>query len=234
MAFDPFALDESASEDGFQGVITNVEYKTGEYGFDAVITTKHDEPRKKNDGTLSFERPVFMRVAGPDQGFVAIEDGKGFSNPSDPDKRPRDNSAYGRFIKRLKKLAADSGQTLTSIEGTWARWELEGAGKERKEFTNKTTGEVIPAGETKGYYLPVEIRTGASANGAVKADFDLSTLRDAGMTPVIESDLAKDAKASATPQEFLARAVTHDDVKSNNAIVGALADPGFFETLKAQ
>jgi hypothetical protein len=229
MPFDPFDLDDAGFDDSYTGTITDVTYEAGKFDFQATITTKHDEPRTKNDGTMSFERKEFIKLGGLDQGFVATDNGAGYTN--NENKKPRGNSAWGRFITRVIEL--NGGKKPESLVGLHLTWDREGADKPYK-FTDKVTGEV-KEGTSKGYMIPVALLgTAGASNGQVKADFDLSSLRTAGMTPVIESDLAKDAKASGTAQEFLARAVTHDDVKANNAIVGALADPAFWSTLKAQ
>jgi hypothetical protein len=254
--FDPFALDDSTGgdySDEYTGTITSVEFKIGQFGdLEAEVYTTYDEPRAKNDGTLSIGRPEFIKIAGRDQGWTT--DGQTFTHPDG--KKPRANSAWGKFVTRLQELGA------TSIVGNRVKWDREGEGApydmpvEDDSITWMTKkvragegwvekgGKGGPRsdddpqigdhfhGKAAGKMIPVELlgSSGASNGHA----FDLGPLREAGLTPVMESYLVKEAKVSNNAGDFLARAVTVAGVNDCKPVVGALADPGFYEALKAQ
>ena len=220
MAFDYFDLDES--DDSYQGVITSIKFEQGKYGFQAIVTTKHDEPRVKNDGTLSIERPEFIKVAGSDQGFTVTDDGNGFANASG--KKPKGNSGWGRFVKRLQELG------VKEPVGAHLKWDREGAGNDYK-FTDKVTGEQ-KQGKSNGYMIPVAY---LGNNGVTPAaSFDLAPLRDQGLTAVMESDLAIAAKSSDTLNAFQAKAMEVEGVVGTAAVLSVLGREEFFTALRSQ
>jgi hypothetical protein len=231
--YDPFDLDRGGDE-GFWGTISDINFKSGDYGFEGTIQVLYDEPRAKDDGTLSFGRPIFCKVAGSDQGFQVTDDGAGFTHPDQ--KKPRANSRWGETMTRISELVSAAGIPLTGegnqkLVGLRLFWELEEA-DQPYSFKDKVTGEK-KTGKTKGKWMPTEVTIGSTASSNGAGSFDLASLRDQGLTPVLESDLVGAAKTSDSAQAFMAKAVTivPGDAK---AVVGALGTPAFYEALKAQ
>lgn len=215
-------LDDSGMDESYQGTITGLVFEVGKYDFQAKVVTKYDEPRVKGDGTLSVERTEFIKVAGPDQGFVASDDGTSYVNKEG--KKPKSNSGWGKFLTRLVEL--NGGKAPESIVGLRVRWDLEGEGKDYK-FTDKATGEV-KEGKSKGKNQPVEI-----LGGGEPKMFDFQPLRDAGMTAVMESDLATIAKGSDIAG-FRAQALDVPGFMDVKPLVGALGNQELYQALRDQ
>ena len=222
-SFDYFDLDDSGYDDSYSGIITSITFAPGKYDFQATVTTKHDEPRVKNDGTLSIERSEWIKVGGLDQNYVATDDGTGFTNKDG--KKPRKNSAWGRFVTRLQELGVENPI------GAYLRWDREGEGNDYS-FTDKATGEV-KKGKSKGYMIPVENLDADAFGTPLAKTFDFGPLREAGMGAVMESDLAIAAKSSDTLNAFQAKAMEVEGVVGTVAVLNVLGREEFYQALRS-
>lgn len=244
MPRDPFEMEAGGNAADYIGTVTKVVFADGDYNFQATFTNKYDEPRPKDDGTLSVERPEFVTIGGKGQ-WVPIDGGTGFIAASgDVDARIRDNSGFGRLLGRVFELVGKEnlkaeGRTHPYTEAFWLglrfHWETEGAG-ESYTLKDKDTGEK-KSGKTKGYAIPTEYLGSAGAaasNGHVAEPFDVASLN---LPDVALSELRLLAQEPVMTfpewQGAALKVVTaiEDPIVKRDATI-AMSGPGLYEALR--
>jgi hypothetical protein len=227
---DPFALTEDDyGADEFDATLSEVRFESGMYSFQAIGQWTYDQPRAKNDGTLSLGRPAYIAVAKNDAGFVASDDGTNFTHPDG--KKPSPQSEYQWWLRQIYDAAGngdrEQGTKVISERGTivgiHGHWVMRGM---PYKFTNDA-GEKVEGAKRE---IPC-LETLLDGGTGTAATFDLDQLRLAGMTDEME-DALRAAANNGPPSGFLAQAVTVPGVNDNKAVVGALADPAFYQALR--
>jgi hypothetical protein len=203
---DPFALTEDDyGADEFDATLSEVLFESGMYSFQAIGQWTYDQPRAKNDDGTNFTHP----------------DGK----------KPSPQSEYQWWLRQIYDAAGngdrEQGTKVISERGTivgiHGHWVMRGM---PYKFTNDA-GEKVEGAKRE---IPC-LETLLDGGTGTAATFDLDQLRLAGMTDEME-DALRAAANNGPPSGFLAQAVTVPGVNDNKAVVGALADPAFYQALR--
>lgn len=236
-----FFNSDAGFDGGYTGVIDRVEFTQGKFGFQAIVYTRRDTPFTNDKGELVTESPVFVSVGGLNQGWEARDGGASFGN-TDPQKKPRSNSAWMELLERLVELGAGGRFSGASdwnrgapLKGLHVEWAREGADQPYK-FTDKETGEV-KEGKSRGRMMPVALLDHAPGSNGNAVGFDTAALGlSEDLLGTLKGLAAGSESAGAFTNSVLAMfGKTEEldlDVDKRNRLVAGLNGDGLWVALK--
>ncbi len=204
--YDPFAPTPSGFTDEVTGTTTQVEFKAGQFDFQATFTIKRDEPEvHSQSGELLTEKWVYLKI-GTLNDWRAVKGGAAFEHVSGENynakgqSKVRADSKFWRVVEchldligRGPLLAKGTPFEAAMFEGWHLAWETGFAG-EKFKVKDKSTGETSQ-GLTKGFLIPVALL------GEAGPAFDMASL---ALAPDQLAYLEAAANDSTTLGEFQA------------------------------